>query len=239
MGQAGPCDGPRRGPDGDPPRTRPYTSPPVSDLPLILPADVATRLTSALDRERKIGRALEAVGPIAGRDVVVVGGGLDELAGYRALGARLTSLEPDEVGSRWPLADGSADAIVSVWSAFRGIDAGALAEADRVLRPAGRLIIVHDYGRDDVSRIRGGLPDHVDWSRRDGPFLANGFRVRVIHCFWTFETIGDARSFLGDAFGDAGRTFGEGLTRPRLSYNVAIYHRSRGGKSGDAGARDT
>ena len=88
--------------------------------------------------------------------------------------------------------------------------------------------VVHDYGRDDVATIRGDLPDHGLWSRRDGPFLAGGFKVRVVHCWWTFESIEAARAFLADGFGDAGRDFGGRLDRPRLSYNVAVYHRTFG-----------
>ena len=57
----------------------------------------------------------------------------------------------------------------------------------------------------------------------------NGFKVRVVHCWWTFDSVDDARAFLGEAFGEAGQRFGEALTRPRLSYNVAIYHRTIGG----------
>ena len=37
-----------------------------------------------------------------------------------------------------------------------------------------------------------------------------------------------AGAFLADAFGDPGAELGETLKRPRLTYNVAIYHRSRG-----------
>jgi hypothetical protein len=129
----------------------------------------------------------------------------------------------------WPVGDASADTIVSVWSAFRGFVPADLAEADRVLRPGGRLLVVHDYGRDDVSRLRGDLVEHGEWTRRDGPFLAGGFRLRVIHCFWTFDSIDEARTFLGSAFGDRGEVVGAGLRRPRLSYNVAVYHRTRGG----------
>ena len=40
-------------------------------------------LLGALDVEGKIARALEALGPLAGRDVVVVGGGPRELRGSR------------------------------------------------------------------------------------------------------------------------------------------------------------
>ena len=210
--------------------------PPVSDLPLPLPADSATRLRLALDRERKIHRALDALGPLTDRDVVVLGGGADELARYEAEGVRVTSI--DSGSAPWPVPDASADAIVSVWSGFRGIDDATLAEVDRMLRPGGRLLVVHDYGRDDVSRLRGDLPEYGAWSRRDGPFLTSGFRVRVLHCFWTFDRIGEAQAFLETAFGEAGRAVGAALKRPRLSYNVAVYHRTRGGHAPVEAAAD-
>ncbi len=199
----------------------------MSDLPLALPDDSAAALRLVLDRERKIDRALESLGPLAGRDVVVLGGGSDEIARYTAGGARVTAVEP---ATPWPVAAASADVIVSVWSAFRGVTPADLAEADRVLRPGGRLLVVHDYGRDDVSRLRGDLVEYGDWTRRDGPFLSGGFRVRVIHCFWTFDELDEARTFLTTAFGEAGRLVAADMTRPRLTYNVAVYHRTRGGR---------
>ena len=67
-------------------------------------------------------------------------------------------------------------------------------------------------------------------SRRDGWYLSNGFRIRVIHCFWTFGSIDEARAFLADAFGAPGEAVGGTLRRPRLTYNVAVYHRWRGGQ---------
>jgi len=201
----------------------------VSDIPFSLPTESAVILASALDRERKIDRVLEALGPIARRDVVLVGAGPHETARWTAAGARLTTVESlqDVVARALPV--GSADTIVAAWSAFRGVEPSELAGADRILRPGGRLLVVHDYGRDDVSRLRGDLPEYGTWSRRDGPFLSNGFRVRVVHCFWTFDTIEEARGFLADAFGADGAALGGALKRPRLSYNVAIYHRTRGG----------
>lgn len=198
----------------------------MSDLPLTLPDESARLLRLAIDRERKIDRALEALGPLADRDVLVVGGGDDELLRYARDGARVTAVPG--ASRPWPVADDSIDTVVSVWSDFRGVDPDELAEVDRVLRATGRLLVVHDYGRDDVSRLRGDLPEYGAWSRRDGPFLNGGFRVRVIHCFWTFDSIEAARTFLEGAFGDAGRELGAELRRPRLSYNVAVYHRDRG-----------
>ena len=198
----------------------------MADLPVTLEPTLADSLGRALDVEGKIGRALEALGPVAQRDVVLVGAGASEQRRMTALGARVATIDPLD-GEAWSLGDSSADAVVSAWSAFRGADAGELAEAERVLRPGGRLLVVHDYGRDDVSRLRGDLPEYGTWSRRNGPFLSTGFRLRVIHCFWTFASLDEARTFLAAAFGDAGTKLGDGLTRPRLSYNVAVYHRTR------------
>ena len=64
----------------------------MSDIPLSLPIESAVILASALDRERKIDRVLEALGPIARRDVVLVGAGSHETVRWTAAAARLTSV---------------------------------------------------------------------------------------------------------------------------------------------------
>ncbi len=200
----------------------------VADLPIDLGDGLAERLARVLDVERKIPRTLEALGPVGGRDVLLV----DGADGIRTrqlaeLGARVSLAEAcGPAGFSAP--DSSADVMVSLWSAFRGPDPTEISEAERVLRPGGRLLVVHDYGRDDVSRLRGDQPEYGSWGRRGGPFLAQGFRVRVVHCFWTFDSMEDATDFLGAAFDDVGRTVAAELKRPRLSYNVAIYHRTVG-----------
>ncbi len=103
--------------------------------------------------------------------------------------------------------DASVDAVIGLWSAFRAPADADAAEAERILRPGGRLLVLHDYGRDDVSRLRGDRPEYSDWGRRNGSFLGHGFRMRVVHCFWTFETLEDAREFLGEAFPETGRVW--------------------------------
>jgi len=199
----------------------------VSDLPVALPRRLEAIFVAAFDRAGKLVAALDALGPIADRDVLLVGasGGpiVDRLA---TAGARLTrSALTDPL--RLDAADSSADVVLGLWSAFRGVDAAELAEVDRVLRPGGRHLAVHDYGRDDVSRLHGDRPEYGAWSHRLGPFLTGGFRVRVVHCFVEFDSQDVATQFLRDAFAEAGVALAATLKRPRLSYNVAVYHRSR------------
>ncbi len=200
----------------------------MADLPFELAPGLSERLTRVLDVEGKIPRALEVLGPVGGRDVVLV----DGAGGIRArqltdLGARVSLVESSGPAP-FAAPDHSADVLVAWWSAFRGDAPDQIAHAERILRPGGRLLVIHDYGRDDIAGLRGDLPEYGLWSRRDGPFLGHGFKVRVVHCWLTFESVDDARDFLEAGFGDAGRVLGGRLTRPRLSYNVAVYHRTMG-----------
>ncbi|HEV8403741.1 MAG TPA: hypothetical protein VGQ31_11990 [Candidatus Limnocylindrales bacterium] len=200
----------------------------MADLPIDLGPDLAEQLARILDVEAKIPRTLEALGPVGGRDVLL----LDGVDGIRArqlseLGARV-ALAAANGPAGFAAPDASTDVVISMWSPFREDLAHDVAEAERILRPGGRLLVVHDYGRDDVSRLRGDLPEYGPWSRRDGPFLTGGFKVRVVHCFWTFESIEAGTAFLDAAFGAVGRDVAGGMKRPRLSYNVAVYHRSFG-----------
>jgi hypothetical protein len=187
------------------------------------------RLARSLDVEGKIPRALDALGPLVDRDVLLLGEPPSRRAGQlEDLGARVFVAPESDDEPTFDAADASVDVVVGLWDSFRGAAQLEIAEAERVARPGGRLLVVHDYGRDDVSQLRGDLPEYGQWSRRDGPFLGNGFRLRVIHCFWTFESLEDAMDFLSAAFGDVGRRVAASMKRPRLSYNVAIYHRTLG-----------
>jgi hypothetical protein len=205
----------------------------VTDLPHSFEPALSLRFEAAFDRAGKIARGLIALGAaepegsLADRDVVVVdatGGPIRR--GLVDAGARIVDA-PLGLPLRLPQPDASADVVVGLWSAFRGKVPTEIAEVDRVLRPGGRHLVVHDYGRDDVSRILGSRPEYGAWSQRDGPFLSGGFRVRVLHCFWDFDSPEETASFLGDAFGRAGSAVAATLKRPRLSYNVAIFHRSK------------
>jgi hypothetical protein len=200
----------------------------MSDLPVSLPAELEPAFVAAFDPPGKLVGALAALGPLEDRDVLVVGATAGPvLAGVAAGGARVTS-QPIRSPLKLDAVDGSVDVVLGLWSAFRGVDPGEMAEVDRVLRPGGRHLVVHDYGRDDVSRLFDtSRPEYGPWSHRFGPFLNGGFRVRVVHCFWEFESQEAASGFLAAAFGAVGASVAATLRRPRLSYNVAVYHRSR------------
>ena len=202
---------------------------PAFDLAAPLAAPVSARLRDAVDVEGKLPRTLLALGLPAAGEVALLGDPEGwQAARLAAAGIKVQSA-PLEEPFRLGHDDGSLDAVVSLWSAFRGVDPATLDEADRVLRVGGRLLVVHDYGRDDVSALRpADALEYTRWSRRDGPFLRDGgFRIHVLHCFWTFATIEDAREILADSFGERGAAVGAALRRPRLSWNVAIYHRTR------------
>lgn len=201
------------------------------------------RLAAAIDREAKIPRALAELGPIEGRTVVV----LDAEDGLRArqlgdLGASVIASPPTDSAT---IPTGSADVVVTCWSAIRPGEekaAAEVAEAMRILSPSGRLLVVHDYGRDDVTTLLGAGERErqlVAWSDRRGPFLINGFKVRVLHCWWSWDTLEEAAALLHDVFGAPGETIAATMRRPRLAYKVAVYHRdheSAPASAGSAGA---
>jgi hypothetical protein len=216
----------------------------MPDLPVALPSPkLEEAFLRIVDPEGKVPAALEALGPVIDRDVVV----LDSGHGFRArqleeIGARVAAFE-------FPLSDtaaeelagwvGRTDAVVVPWSEMATPGSRFLAEASALLRPCGRLLVIHDYGRDDVW---GLLPERrerdVAWSQRHGPFLGDGFRIRVIHCWWAFESVEEARELLGAVFGSAGVEVAEKMKRLRLEYSVAIYHRSAAGGEASADSAD-
>lgn len=199
----------------------------MANLPLALAPELQAPLIAALDPTGKLVAAIEALGPVADRDVLVVdASGGPFVDGLRRHGARITST-PLTSPLRLEAADASADVVLGLWSAFRGVEPAELAEVDRVLRPGGRHLVVHHYGRDDVSHLLGDRPEYGAWSHRTGPFLTGGFRVRVVHCFWEFGSPEETAAFLGAAFGAPGTELAATLKRPRLSWNVAVYHRAR------------
>jgi hypothetical protein len=206
----------------------------VADLPIRL-ADTGLQeqLGRVVDLEARIPRAIEALGPVNGLSVRMLDGD-DGVRGAQLeeLGARILPSEAEGAG-------GPADLTIAWWPMSRCLtgradppitDAAArVAELARMAGPTGRLIVIEDYGRDDVTPLIGGDERHrlvVAWSRRDGPFLTRGFKLRVLHCWWRWPSLEEARVFLGAAFGEAGASTASAMRSPRLAWNVALYHRT-------------
>jgi hypothetical protein len=130
--------------------------------------------------------------------------------------------------------DGAADVLVSAFAGFCGQapDMGALQrEAERIVRPGGRFLVLHDYARDDAVKLLHDADEEralIAWSQRDGWFLAHGYKLRVLHCWWTWDSVEDARCSLERVFGVAGAKAADELRRPRLEHKVAVYHRTLG-----------
>lgn len=209
----------------------------MADLPFTFTSRrLASRLASVVDCDRKIPRAFADLGQVEGRDVVVLrADGNLRVAQLRELGARVTGC----AGDGEELLPRCADVVIRCWGESGAVAApgpAALEAAERLLRPGGRLILLADYGRDDVARLRpeGETPEVYRALReRDATFADWGYRLRVIHGWWAFPSVEDASEFLTEAFGERGRLVAAGMRRPRLSHKIVIYHRSLG--SGDGG----
>lgn len=207
------------------------------------PPEMEEAFLRVVDIEGKLIAALEDLGPVASRDVILLDAGRGFMERRLAdIGARVRAVPfPDPQDEAAALArmaempDGETDAVIVPWSELAVPGSRFIAGAQRLLRPRGRLLLVHDYGRDDVWGLWPERRDRaVAWSQRRGPFLGDEFRVRVIHCWWTFKSPEEAHELLSAGFGPLGVEVADRMKRLRLEYQVAVYHRSAPGPEPEA-----
>jgi SAM-dependent methyltransferase len=227
----------------------PAILPPWTDADPILHA----RLGEAIDPDRKVLDALERIVPLSGKRIADVGTGIGyfpmllarrtgrmygieknpELlaeARRRAAGShqpniRIVEGEP----TRLPLRNGVVDVVLTGAITPEDGSLGAIAEAVRVLRPGGRLIVVGYYGRDDVAALLE--PEIVTQAleatqRRTGWWLRNGFKIKVVHARVDLTQPDIAHALLPRLFGDRGRAYLMGPHRSSLRLNLGLYHRT-------------
>jgi len=197
------------------------------------------RLLACVDVEDKIPRTLATLGSIAGRRTLLLGArpGSFRARQLDVLGADVVAW-PDLTGP--PPSDGPFDVAVAWWAGFDGAGADPVAPlvpVEKLLAPGARLLVVQDYGRDEVSPLYGDPARDARlqaWSQRDGPVLGAGFKVRTLHCRWTFPDLPAAADLLHRAFPATGGAIAARMNRPRLDYRVAVYHRIFGNRRATA-----
>ena len=224
----------------------------------ILPAWTETdpslhaRLGAAIDPERKVLAALERITPLSGRRIADVGTGIGH---YPMLLARRTGrtygIESDRellaVARRraaeahqpnlrivegeptaLPLRDGAVDVVLTSGIEPDDSSLPAVAEAMRVLRRGGRLVVISYYGRDDLaSLLEPEVVAHAREAtqRRTGWWLRNGFKIKVVHARLDLSDAELAHDLLPRLYGDRGRAYLMAPHRPSLRLNLGLYHR--------------
>ena len=225
-------------------------------LPAWTDADPALhrRLGAAFDPDRKVLEALERVVPLSGRRIADVGTGIGH---YPMLLARRTgrtygvesdprllaaarrravaSHQPNirmvegDIGAL-PLRDGAVDIVLTSRIEPEDASASGIAEAMRVLRPGGRLVVIGYYGRDDMSTLLEPevVAHAVDATqRRSGWWLRNGFKIKVVHTRIDLSDASLAHELLPRLYGDRGRAFLMGPRPPMLRLNLGLFHREK------------
>ncbi|MEO8247096.1 MAG: methyltransferase domain-containing protein [Chloroflexota bacterium] len=221
-----------------------------------LDPDLHGRLSEAIDPERKILAALERIVPLAGKRIADVGTGIGH---YPLLLARRTGrtygIEADPAlvrearrraaelhqpnlrivqgsPSAIPLRDGAVDVVLTGLIDADDASLPLIAEAMRVLRPGGRLVVIGYYGRDDVAALLE--PEVVRHAleatqRRTGWWLRNGFKIKVVHTRLDLRDEATAHELLPHLYGDRGRTFLMGPHRPMLEMKLGLFHLAKDG----------
>jgi SAM-dependent methyltransferase len=216
--------------------------------------ELHARLGEMVDPERKVLAALERITPVSGKRIADVGTGighypmllarrtgrtygieaddtLREEARRRAAAAhqpniRIVAGEPD----RLPLRDGAVDIVLSGVIDPDDSSLPAIAEALRVLRPGGRLVVIGYYGRDDLaSLLEPEVVAHAfaATQRRTGWWLRHGFKIKVVHTRIDLSDPALALELLPRLYGDRGRAYLMGPHPGDLELKIGLYHRAR------------
>jgi SAM-dependent methyltransferase len=223
----------------------------------ILPAwtepdpDLYRRLGDMIDPGRKVLAALERIVPLSGKRIADVGTGIGH---YPMLLARRTArtygIESDpallgEARSRatashqpnirmvegeataLPLRDAAVDIVLHGLIDAEEGSLPAIAEALRVPRPGGRLVVIGYYGRDDVAPLLE--PEVVAHARqatqrRIGWWLRHGFKIKVVHAQLDLRDAEAAHAILPRLYGDRARAFLMSSHPPMPELKLGLYH---------------
>ena len=205
-------------------------------------------MAQALDPEHAITAAMYARAPIKGRVLLDIGAGTgDRTIPYAELAAHVFALEPapaalpllrDRIESSGasnvtvvpagaeaiPLEDNCVDVAYATWSYFFGPGSEpGLFEVERVVRPGGDLVIVQNYGHDELSRF--WAPTESECETWPPWFAKKGFDCEIVDTVWRFRTQDEALAVLEFLWGEQARRYVLEHDQVQFGYKVAIYHR--------------
>lgn len=221
-----------------------------------LDAGLHQRLSDAIDPDRRILQALERIVPLSGKRIADVGTGIGH---YPLLLARRTGrtygieTDPDLLSearrratelhqpnlriiegtpTALPLRDETVDVVLTGVVAAEDASLPIIAEAMRVLRPGGRLVVIGYYGRDDVaSLLEPEVVRHAieATQRRTGWWLRHGFKIKVVHSRLDLRDEATAHDLLPRLYGDRGQAYLMGPHEPMLELKLGLFHRPKAG----------
>jgi ubiquinone/menaquinone biosynthesis C-methylase UbiE len=205
-------------------------------------------MAQAIDPEQRVPTAMQALAPIEGRQMLDVGAGIgDRTIVYAQLAAHVYALEPapsalpllrGRVKSSGasnitilpagaeaiPLPEDSVDVAYATWAYFFGPGSEpGLREVERVVRPGGDLLVVQNYGHDELSRF--WAPRESECENWPPWFAAHGFACQVVETVWSFRSQDETLAVLGFLWGEEARAHVLANDRVEFGYKVALYHR--------------
>jgi SAM-dependent methyltransferase len=204
-------------------------------------------MAQAIDPEERLQEAMQAVAPIEDRVLLDVGAGVgDRTIIYARLASHVYALEPDPTAKpilqgrikssqltnvtvvpasaeAIPLDDNCVDVAYATWAYFFGPGSEpGLQEVQRVVRPGGDVLVVQNYGHDELSRF---------WASRESEcqawppwFSEHGFTCEVVDTVWRFRTRDEALAVLEFLWGEPARAYVLESGTLEFGYKVAIYH---------------
>ena len=205
-------------------------------------------MTQAVDPQECVAAAMQAAAPLEGRKLLDIGAGVgDRTIVYARLAGHVYALEPDPralpilrgriksagetnvtvvpgSAEAIPLDDDTVDVAYATWACFFGPGSEAgLHEVERVVRPGGDIVVVQNYGHDELSEF--WLAQESECEAWPPWFQEQGFACQVVDTVWRFRTIDEALGVLEFLWGEQARDYVLMHDKVEFGYKVAVYHR--------------